>query len=110
MTALAARPRQPPLSPEQRCALEVLADTGLNGATESILRAHGFTIDLLVSLVRAGLANAASEKVRVGDQWIEVARVRITDAGRRARIAPFVGEGQPREDHGSECSHTPYKG
>jgi len=62
----------------------MLANAGVNGATESILRAHGFTIDLLVDLVRSGLASAKSETVRAGDQWIEVARVGITEAGRRA--------------------------
>jgi hypothetical protein len=84
MTALAETPQKRRLSAEACRALAMLADAGLNGATESILRAHGFTVDLLVDLVRTGLAAPASEKVRVGGQWIEVARVRITDAGRRA--------------------------
>ena len=46
--------------------------------------AHGFTIPQMVELVRAGLASASSERVRAGREVIEVARVRITDAGRRA--------------------------
>jgi hypothetical protein len=62
----------------------MLADAGLNGATEAILIANGFTVDLLASLVRAGLATSTPQRVRAGDQMIEVAKVQITDAGRRA--------------------------
>jgi hypothetical protein len=40
-----------------RHALELLGASP-NGATEAILVAHGLTIDLLVELVRAGLATA----------------------------------------------------
>jgi len=47
------------------------------------MTAHGFTVDLLASLVRAGLATAMPQRVRAGDKLIEVARVRITDAGQR---------------------------
>jgi|GraSoiStandDraft_35_1057300.scaffolds.fasta_scaffold129162_2 hypothetical protein len=45
---------------------------------------HGFTIDLLVELVRSGLATAQAERVVAGGRAMEIARVRITDAGRRA--------------------------
>jgi membrane carboxypeptidase/penicillin-binding protein PbpC len=48
--------------------------------------AHGFKIDVLVELVRAGLATATSERVVAGGRTIEVARVRITGAGRRALV------------------------
>jgi hypothetical protein len=46
--------------------------------------AHGFTIPQMVELVRAGLASATAERVVAGGRTIEVARVRITEAGRRA--------------------------
>jgi hypothetical protein len=36
----------------------------------------------MVELVRAGLATATAERVVAGSRKIEVARVRITDAGR----------------------------
>jgi membrane carboxypeptidase/penicillin-binding protein PbpC len=49
-----------------------------------MMLAHGFTIDMLVELARAGLATATSERVVAGGRTIEVARVRITGAGRRA--------------------------
>jgi hypothetical protein len=53
------------------------------GCTEAMMPAHGFTIPLLVELVRAGLATATAERVVAGSRTIEVARVRITEAGRR---------------------------
>ena len=38
----------------------------------------------LAELVRAGLATAAAERVVMGHRTVEVARVRITDAGRQS--------------------------
>jgi hypothetical protein len=46
--------------------------------------AHGFSIDMMVELVNAGLATATAERVVAGGRPIEVARVRITEEGRRA--------------------------
>ncbi|HVI65181.1 MAG TPA: hypothetical protein VM910_21755 [Bradyrhizobium sp.] len=46
--------------------------------------AHGFTVEQLVELVRAGLAMATVERMVAREKSIEVARVRITEAGRRA--------------------------
>jgi hypothetical protein len=54
------------------------------GCTEAMMLAHGFTIPQMVELVRAGLATATAERVVAGSRKIEVARVRITDAGLRA--------------------------
>jgi hypothetical protein len=45
--------------------------------------AHGFTVPQLVELVRAGLATATPQRVKAGGQWLEVATLRITAAGRR---------------------------
>jgi hypothetical protein len=55
-----------------------------DGCTEAMMLAHGFTIPQMVELVRAGLATATAERVVAGSRKIEVARVRITAAGRRA--------------------------
>jgi hypothetical protein len=44
--------------------------------------AHGFSTEMMGELIRDGLANAPAE--RVAGRAIEVIRVRITDAGRRA--------------------------
>ena len=45
---------------------------------------HGFTTELLVRLVRDGLASAKAEHMVAGSQRLEIARVKITAAGRRA--------------------------
>jgi hypothetical protein len=75
------RKRIPPAT--RRRALELLAGSR-DGCTEAVMLAHGFTVEMLVDLVRAGLATATSERVVAGGRSIEVARVRITEAGRRA--------------------------
>jgi hypothetical protein len=61
------RKRNPPGT--RRRALELLA-ASRDGCTEAIMLAHGFTIDLLVELVRAGLATAKpSAWWRAGARW-----------------------------------------
>jgi hypothetical protein len=50
-----ARKRIPPATRHR--ALELLV-ASRDGCTEAIMLAHGFTIDLLIELVRAGLATA----------------------------------------------------
>jgi len=52
--------------------------------TADVMLSHGFTIPQMVELVRAGLATARAERVVAGNRTIEVARVRITEAGRQA--------------------------
>jgi hypothetical protein len=54
------------------------------GCTEAIMLAHGFTIEQMVELVRAGLASMTAERLVAGGKRIEVARVQITEAGRKA--------------------------
>jgi hypothetical protein len=76
-----SRRRSPP--PTRRRALELLAASP-HGCTEAILIAHGFTIDMLVKVIRAGLASAGTERMVAGGRSIDVSRLRITDAGRRA--------------------------
>ena len=49
-----------------------------------LLFAHGVTVEMLVELIRAGLATASTERVGGGGRAMEIARVRITEAGRRA--------------------------
>jgi hypothetical protein len=41
----------------------------------------------MVELVRAGLASATAERMIAGNKTMEIARVRITEAGRRALVA-----------------------
>jgi hypothetical protein len=70
------------LDPNRRRALELLAASP-DGCTEAIMLAHGFSIDLLLDLIFAGLATATAERVVAGRRSMEVARVRITEAGRQ---------------------------
>jgi hypothetical protein len=67
-------------------ALELLASSR-DGCTEAIMLAHGFSIDMMVELVNGGLASVTAERMVVGRERIEVAVVRITEAGRRALAA-----------------------
>jgi hypothetical protein len=76
-----ARKRIPPAT--RRHALELLA-ASRDGATEALMLAHGISVELMVELVRAGLATAKAERVVAGSRTFEVAWVRITEAGRRA--------------------------
>jgi hypothetical protein len=62
------------MSPEQRRALKLLAGSP-DGCTMSIM---------LADLVCGGLASTEPETVRSGRRSIEVVRMRITAAGRRA--------------------------
>jgi len=77
-----APPPSPRPQPDRRRALELLAASH-DGATEAIMLAHGFTVELLVELIRAGLATATAERLVAGERAMEVARVRITEAGRQ---------------------------
>jgi hypothetical protein len=71
------------LTGEQRRALVMLADSQ-DGCTEAIMIAHRFQLDLLVGLIRAGLAVAQPEIVKAGGRVIGVVRVLITDTSRRS--------------------------
>jgi hypothetical protein len=72
------------ISMEQERALKLLASSrhGLN--EELLLRGHGFSRGVLVSLVRRQLAAREPEVQMAGAKPVEVVRVRITVAGRRA--------------------------
>jgi hypothetical protein len=56
-----------------------------DGATEALLvHGHRFNYRLLTGLVQAGLAAAEHEVMKAGGLTIEIVRLRITAAGRRA--------------------------
>jgi hypothetical protein len=59
----------------ERRLLELLAR---GGATDALLRGHGLTLEVMADMVRAGLATVHC------DRAVEITRVWITDAGRRA--------------------------
>ena len=73
------RPRHGP-KPDRRRALELLAASP-DGCTEALMFANGFTAELLVELVRAGLASAHPERMVADGRMTEVARVKISEAG-----------------------------
>jgi hypothetical protein len=77
-----ARKRVTPAT--RRRALELLASCR-GGCTEAMMLAHGFKTDMVVEIINGGLASVTTEGVVAGGRTIEVARVRITEAGRRAR-------------------------
>ena len=52
--------------------------------------AHGFTTEMLVRLVRDGLASVKAEHMVAGSQRLEIARVKITAAGRKALAGTFA--------------------
>jgi hypothetical protein len=70
-------------NPDRRRALEVLADSP-NGCIELVLLALGLSREVLVDLIDDGFATATAQRVHAGGRDIEVTRLRITDAGRRA--------------------------
>jgi hypothetical protein len=81
---MAVPPQEPSLSKEQRYALALL-DSVLHGVTEDQLAlVHGFDRDMIAGLVHAGLATRRRETIETGGRTIEVVRLIITDAGRRA--------------------------
>jgi hypothetical protein len=80
--ARAGRLRRP--KPDRQRALQLLAACPQEGCTQAILVAHGFTVEQMVELVRAGLATATPQRVTAGRHKMEVAVLRITDEGRRA--------------------------
>ncbi len=80
-------PRKRSLSPQPRRTAELLTLLGCSphGATEALLvRAYGFTSDMITDLVRTGLASAEREIMNAGAGPAEAVRIRITAAGRGA--------------------------
>jgi hypothetical protein len=68
-------------------ALQVLA-AHPDGCTEAVLAAADIPADVLIDLVRSGLAIARRERFD-DDGAIEVTRVWITEAGELVRVAEF---------------------
>ena len=81
---MAASPPKPRVSAEQRRALRLLASSrhGVNAAL--LVHGHGFKRRVLAGLVRRKLTAAEREVAMAGGNPIEVVRIRITAAGRRA--------------------------
>ena len=74
------------MSQRRRLALEILADAGQRGTTDSSFLAR-FALELL-DLVRDGFATVEREILKKRGRPVETARVRITDAGLAAIESP----------------------
>jgi hypothetical protein len=80
---MAANSRRRRLSGKARRALELLVDQ--EGSTQAYLGAYlGFTDRMLFLLAQAGLITIHHEIINTGAELIDIGRVSITDAGRRA--------------------------
>jgi len=63
----------------------MLADAGRNGVTGQIMFANGFKTKMLAHLDHEGLATVMiAERAKKGGKVIEIIRIRITAAGRKA--------------------------
>ena len=73
------------LDREQRRALKVLANASRGVSEEILVVAHGFSAEMIASLVLAGLATVVTE-MRKAPRGLttKVERIRITDDGRKA--------------------------
>jgi hypothetical protein len=71
------------MTADERRLLELLA-ASLNGATDALLIASGFKLDLMVGLVRRGFATAQPERTFAAGKPVDCTRVKITEVGRRA--------------------------
>ena len=54
--------------------------------------ANGFTAELLVELVRAGLASAHAERIVADGKMMETARVKISEAGWQTLVGDPINE------------------
>jgi hypothetical protein len=76
------------LNADERRALAMLASAGHKGTTQTLLSANGFGGAMIAGLVDHGFATLTLERVKAASPWspepIEVGRVRITEAGRKA--------------------------
>ena len=68
----------------RRRALELLAGCDPEGCTEAVMLANGIDVDTMVSIIVEGLVTATPQRTRAGREVVEVATLRITDAGRKA--------------------------
>ena len=89
------RRRHRPPKPDRRRALELLAASP-DGCTEALMLANGFTVEMLVELIRTELATAQPERMIADGKQIEVARVRITEEGRQALARAHLASGSRR--------------
>ena len=69
------------MTADERALLELLAAVD-DGATDALLIASGFALDMMAGLVRRGFVTAHPERTLAAGKPVE--RLQIADAGRRA--------------------------
>jgi hypothetical protein len=84
--AVSAKPKNQRIGPRYRQVLKALAKAPRGGDVNALL-SRGFAFGTLADLVNRGLATVRLERMRKGGRTIELARMVITAAGRKA-IAP----------------------
>ena len=80
---MATEPKNQRLTERHRQVLEVLA-IAPHGRDVNALLTLGFKLETIADLVQTGLATVRVETVTEHGLPIEIARIRITDAGRKA--------------------------
>ena len=75
-----------PFGSGQQRALAMLVAAGGNGLTQQFLAGCHLGADTVADLIEKGFASLTHEKVRGGSKMVEVGKVRITEAGRKALV------------------------
>jgi hypothetical protein len=76
------------IGPSHRRVLKMLARARRRGSDVNALFSRGIEFETIADLVRTGLATVQLESMRRRGRTVEVARVKITDAGRRLLEGP----------------------
>jgi hypothetical protein len=82
-TDTATKPKKQSIGPGHRRMLNVLAKAP-RGRDVNALLTRGFTFEMIADLVSGGLATVQLQRVGNGRKRVEVACVRITNAGQQA--------------------------
>jgi hypothetical protein len=90
-------------------ALSLLADNP-DGCTAPVMLAHGFSIELLNQLIRAGLVTARTKRVISDEKSIEIVHMKITDAGHDQRLSPRRLDRSPKRGPPAEGDRTAASG
>jgi hypothetical protein len=96
---MATEPKKQRLSARDRQVLEVLA-MAPQGRCVNALLTLGFKLETIADLIRSELATVRLETTENHDSRIEVARVRIADAGWRALEGLTPRRRSPRRPNG----------
>jgi len=97
--------KQTRLGDERSRALALLAERP-DGCTRAVLLARGFSLALLNQWVRAGLASHLDRQEH-REKTIEIVRVKVTEAGRRALRGAGVPPGTPDVETGPRRNSVP---